>query len=104
MSVSIELVKATPTWTFWDEYTWKCQVYNTENIEWFEDYTNNKKYVRDNEWSYLEDDFYWKCKPKDFVKVKKYINKHFYWHYKDMHLKAIKEIENNSDVFYEFWW
>lgn len=104
MSVSINLVKAIPTWEFRYEYTCQYQVYDTENIEWFEDYTNNKSYVRDNKWESVQDDFYWKCKPKDYWAIKKYIHSNFHWKYKKMHLKAIDKIEKNDNIFYEFWW
>jgi len=104
MSVSIKLLQVKPTWEFWNEYNLKYQVYDTKEFDWFEDNSNNKRFVRNNNFIYLNDDFYWKCKPKNYKEIKKYINDNFDWEYKEMHLRAIDEIRNNKEGYDEFWW
>lgn len=105
MSVSINLVRVTWTWKKWQEWSnlW-YQEYNTENIDWFEDYSNNKRLVRENKWEYLQDDYYWKCKPKDYNELIKYIEEKTAWEYKEMYLRAIELVRSEKDIYFEINW
>ena len=103
MSVSIKLVKATSTWKIWQEWAdVYYQEYKTEDIKWFEDWTNDKKFVRWNDWNWLADDFYWKCKPWDYKEIEKYVKENMYEDRKDMYLKAIKAVKQDKDLYFEF--
>ena len=102
MTPTINLVKAKWTGKTWQEWSnLFYQQYDTEDIKWFEDYSNSKRIVRDNEWDRLEDDYYGKCKPKDYEKFINYIRDNLGEEQQIMYLKAINLMKKEKDIYFE---